>query len=148
MTVLHNEQPYSGFVGKFKNYEKALMKLQEVIEIVRLEPENDFYRDSLLQRYEFTWELAWKTLKEYMQEMGFTFDLSPMATLKQAFQQNLIDDEKDWLASVRGRNLLAHTYDEGTANTVANDVITKYNKGFMDLYEKLNTIYKRDYDGK
>ena len=145
MPTANPTPPISGFTGKFHNYEKALQRLQEAIDAVRLEPDNDLYRDALIQRYEFTWELAWKTLKEYMQESGLEFEATPRATLKKAFQHNLITAEEGWLASIKGRNLLAHTYDEGTANQVAQNVIGVYNQIFTDLYHKLKAIYDNEY---
>lgn len=81
-----------------------------------------------------------------MQESGLEFEATPpRATLKKAFQHNLITDEEDWLASIKGRDLLAHTYDEGTANRVAQNVIRVYNQIFTDLYHKLKAIYDNEY---
>ena len=148
MTNLPSTAPIQGFVGKFLNYEKALDRLLEVIVKVREEPDNDFYRDALIQRYEFTWELAWKTLKEYMEEISLDFESNPRSVLKKAFQQDYIQDEELWLQSIKGRNLLAHTYDEVTANIVASDIINIYNQAFVDLYNKLKTIYDTEYNIK
>lgn len=67
--MTQNTQQITGFVGKFQNYEKAIAKLREIFVLYKEEPINEIYQDSLIKKYEFTWELAWKTLKEYMNGM-------------------------------------------------------------------------------
>jgi nucleotidyltransferase substrate binding protein (TIGR01987 family) len=131
----------SGFEAKFLNYEKALDKLQASIAMLAKDPDNEYYRDSVLKRYEFTWELAWKTLKEHLEESGLEFTPSPLNTLKEAYQVNLIDNIEEWQKSVKGRNLLSHTYDEELSNLITSEIINKYNQIFKTLYDKLKPIY-------
>lgn len=68
----------------------------------------------MIQTYEFTFELAWKTLKDYLEEKGVIVKF-PRDTIKEAFRYELIEDGELWLDMLQKRNLMAHTYDEETA---------------------------------
>jgi nucleotidyltransferase substrate binding protein (TIGR01987 family) len=140
-------QPISGFVGKFLNYEKALNKLHYILELYRQNPENEIYQDSLIKRYEFTWEMAWKTLNEYMEEIGLEVLPNPKLTLIKAFQINLISDNTEWQNMADDRNKSAHEYDESEAKNIANRIINQYNKALGELYFKLKQIYDTEYNG-
>ncbi len=80
-------------------------------------PETDVTRDAVIQRFEFTYELAWKTMKQWL----FSKDIdvrNPKDTLRVALQQGLINDGNGWTRLHDNQNLTAHTYDEGTASRV------------------------------
>ena len=68
----------------------------------------------MIQRFEFCTELAWKTLREYLLDQGYTEINSPRATLKQAFAEGIITDEA-WLTMLADRNMTSHVYDDATA---------------------------------
>ncbi len=81
------------------------------------EPVSEYVRDAAIQRFEFTYELAWKTLKAYLATIDLTV-LSPKETLKVAYQQGLLTDAAAWSELHVKRNLTSHTYDEALANTI------------------------------
>ena len=93
--------------------------------IIREDPDNFLLQAGLIQIYEFTFELSWKTLKDYLEAEGFTCP-SPRATLRQAFQSGYIQEGDLWLQALNDRNLTTHTYDEETALSVANNIQTSY----------------------
>ena len=70
---------------RFQNFDKAFKRLTDAIQIIRNDPDNVLLQAGLIQTYEFTFELAWKTLKDYLEMEGFMVP-SPRATLRQAFQ--------------------------------------------------------------
>jgi nucleotidyltransferase substrate binding protein (TIGR01987 family) len=93
--------------------EKATAKLKEAPG----RPKNEFIRDSAIQRFEFTYELVWKTLKAHLESKG-TIAYSPRDNLREAFQQGMIDGNPLWLKTIELRNLTTHTYNEAIAEMI------------------------------
>ena len=79
----------------------------------------------MIQRFEFCTELAWKTLREYLLDQGYTEINSPRATLKQAFAEGIITDEA-WLTMLADRNMTSHVYDDATAAEIFDRIQNKY----------------------
>jgi nucleotidyltransferase substrate binding protein (TIGR01987 family) len=98
---------------KQQAFEKALTQLEKVL----AQPPSEYIRDAAIQRFEFTYELAWKTLQAYLATIDIS-TLSPKETLKIAYQQGLLQDANAWSMLHLQRNLTSHTYDEKLANTV------------------------------
>ena len=93
---------------RFQNFHKAFLKLEESLAEVEL---NELERNGVVQRFEFTLELGWKTLKDYMQEEGLSFKLTPKGTLRQAQESGFIDYAQALIDALEVRNDLAHDYD-------------------------------------
>jgi len=93
------------------SFAKALARLQEAL----AEPETAMNRDASIQRFEFSIELAWKSIQEFLRDEGFDCR-TPKACLREAFRQDLIDDELGWIAMLDDRNLASHTYDDTFAH--------------------------------
>ena len=100
---------------KQQAFERALIQLEKVL----AQPVSEYIRDAAIQRIEFTYELAWKTLQAYLATLDITV-LSPKETLKIAYQQGLLGDANAWSELHMKRNLTSHTYDEKLAETVYN----------------------------
>ncbi|MHB8170098.1 MAG: nucleotidyltransferase substrate binding protein [Thermincolia bacterium] len=120
---------------KLENYKNALARLQEGIS--QYDGENDLSRDGLIQRFEFTFELAWKTLKAIFENEGLTGINSPKTVLREAFSAGLIEDDELWLAMLNDRNSTVHIYSEKLAIEICNNVQRKYINEFHQLSEKL-----------
>lgn len=118
---------------RFQNFEKAYFSLKESIDAFNAEPQNLFIRDSLIQRYEYTIELAWKTLKDYLENEGFIDISSPKKVIRQALQGEYITDPL-WLQALDDRNKTSHAYDEDMAQEVTAEIIDKYFFLLRDLY--------------
>ncbi|MCC8368593.1 MAG: HI0074 family nucleotidyltransferase substrate-binding subunit [Rickettsia endosymbiont of Oxypoda opaca] len=100
---------------KFENFRRAFMKL----EAIYLKPitEDRAYIDATIQRFEFTFELAWKFLKEYFAQKGILLNY-PKEILKEAFTVGMISDENLWIYMLVDRNMTSHTYDEKLADEI------------------------------
>lgn len=121
---------------RFQNFDKAFKRLADAIQIIRNDPDNVLLQAGLIQTYEFTFELAWKTLKDYLEMEGFTVH-SPRATLRQAFQCGYIQQGDVWLKALNDRNLTAHTYDDEVAKEVIADIQQTYYFLLKDLHQWL-----------
>lgn len=92
---------------------KALARLQEAL----TEPPSSLVRDAAIQRFEFSFELGWKAVKEVLRKQGLDCR-SPKSCLREAFRQGWIDDEAAGLLLLNDRNLTSHTYDETLAEKI------------------------------
>lgn len=124
---------------KFDNLISAIEQLKNGILI--FSNENDLLRDGLIQRFEFTFELAWKTLKVCFEDEGLIGINSPKAVLREAFSADLIDNDNLWLEMLNDRNSTSHIYSESLAISICNKIIEKYS----DEFEKLASQIKKRY---
>src|SRR5579862_917258 len=93
---------------RFQNFEKAFARLKEAVD---KENPNELERNGIVQRFEFTLDLSWKVMKDYLEEKGFSFKPSPKDTLRYAQQSGLIDYAQDLIDGLDIRNELSHDYD-------------------------------------
>lgn len=98
----------------------------------------DTIRDGVIQRFEFCTELAWKTLREYLTEQGYTDLNSPKNVMKTAFADGILNDEQGWLDILDSRNITSHVYDEATAEKIFNNIRGTY----ADLFKQLTAQIK------
>lgn len=121
---------------RYANYKKAVFQLTEFVEKPEL---NKFETQGLIQCFEYTFELAWKTAKDYLEAQGFSVK-SPRQTIQVAFQTELISDGHVWIDALEKRNLMAHTYDENTTKEAERLIRDQYYfvlKALQDELEKL-----------
>lgn len=118
---------------RFQNFEKAHKRLNHAIIVVKSEPDNEVLAAGLIQTYEFTFELGWKTLKDYLEMEGFDVP-SPRSTIRQAYQSGFIRNAEEWIQALNDRNLTTHTYDELIAAKVISDINEKYFFILEELY--------------
>ncbi|WP_286905461.1 nucleotidyltransferase substrate binding protein [Clostridium sp. UBA1652] len=118
---------------RFSNFNKAVMQLTEFIEKGNL---NKFEVQGLIQCFEYTFELAWKTMKDYLEQEGYEIK-SPRSAIQTAFQIQLITDGHVWIDALNKRNLMAHTYDEEVAKEAELLIVQKYYPVIKELLKKL-----------
>uniref|UniRef100_Q3AT09 Nucleotidyltransferase substrate binding protein, HI0074 n=1 Tax=Chlorobium chlorochromatii (strain CaD3) TaxID=340177 RepID=Q3AT09_CHLCH len=122
---------------RLQNYSRAIKLLQEVPELDR-EKLSFLEKEGIIQRFEYTLELAWKTLKDKMEEDGIILDkISPKMVLKEAYKAKYIDNIELWIEMVNDRNLLSHTYDFETFEEIIIDIQYRYTQLLSDLYINL-----------
>ena len=121
---------------KIENYKSALAQLEQAIHFYSAESQDALYRDGLIQRFEFTVELAWKSLKEYLEDQGMVVGIaSPRGILKEAFAAGIIDDADVWNEILTARNTTSHIYDEATAIRIAQQICTQFPAPMRKLME-------------
>ncbi|MFY8162449.1 MAG: HI0074 family nucleotidyltransferase substrate-binding subunit [Candidatus Kapaibacteriota bacterium] len=114
------------FEQRFANFAKSLKKLHNVADTYDLININEKDRDSLIKRFELTFELAWNCYKDYLEYNGEIELYSSRNTIKTAFKQGLIINGVIWLEMIETRVLSVHSYDEENANKIAKEIIEKY----------------------
>ena len=119
---------------KIENYKHAFAQLEDAVKRYLASPQDSLYRDGLIQRFEFTVELAWKSLREYLEDQGVVLAVSsPRAVLKEAYAVGVIDDADAWNAILTARNLTSHVYDEATAAEIARQICEDFMPELRDL---------------
>lgn len=119
---------------KIENYKHAFAQLEDAVARYLASPQDTLYRDGLIQRFEFTVELAWKSLREYLEDQGVVLSVSsPRAVLKEAYAVGVIDDADTWNAILTARNLTSHVYDEATAAEIARQICEDFIPSLRDL---------------
>lgn len=127
----------SRFDERKVDYKNALSRLKEALR----EKPSEIVIDGMLHRFEFTFELAWKTIKDYLEYMGISEKIgSPRENIQLGYTQGIISDGDLWIEIMLARNSLAHLYDEKQSRKVYNDIKNKYIKAFEELDERFDNI--------
>lgn len=121
------------FLETILAYEKALKRLTEVL----AEPESAITRDAAIKRFEFTFELLWKSLQKFFRDQGIPCN-SPKGCLKEAFSYGLIADNPLWVRMIDDRNLTVHTYNEAVSTEIYQRL-----KDYMPLFKKVLQSLKK-----
>lgn len=121
------------FEEKLNNFAKALSRLKEAVIEFGKENSNDVVRDGVIQRFEFTYELSWKTTKEYLESIGIVDKNSPKSVIKEAYTQKIIQNEENWLQMISDRNITSHVYEEDQAKEVVERIVKIYVNEFEQL---------------
>ncbi len=94
---------------------------------------NELEKQGMIKSFEYTYELAWKTLKDYLVEIGFHEIIGPKAAIRTAFTEGILEDGDVWMSMVESRNLTSHTYNE----VYADDIVERITNTFFSHFEKL-----------
>ncbi len=121
---------------RFDNYRRAFSLLREAIEqettLTQLE------KEGVIQRFEYTMELAWKTLKDYLESENVVFEqITPRAVIRRAFEAGVIQQGEAWQKALDARNRMSHTYNFEDFERVIADIRASYLGAFDELYEFL-----------
>ena len=102
---------------RFRNFERALALLREAIGQMTEANRSglvfsDLEKEGTIQRFEYTWELAWKVLSDYLRSEGIVLaEITPKSVIREAFRASVISDGDTWMRALDARNRISHTYD-------------------------------------
>lgn len=118
---------------RFQNFLKALQTLTEAVDLAQQRPLSKLEQQGLIQGFEFTHELAWNVLKDYLEEQGFVGIIGSKNASRQAFKDALIQDGEAWMDMIKARNLTSHTYNLDVAAGIAADILTRFFPAFVAM---------------
>ena len=121
---------------RLTNLTKASEQLSKGIAIQK---PSDIEQQGIIQSFEFTFELCWKTLKDYLESQGVLTQF-PRDVIKKSFHHELIEDGEAWMQMLEDRNLLAHTCNEELANEAYKKIKNNYYQALLQVYEKLKSL--------
>ena len=126
------------FIERQTNVRDSVARLAEAV----AQPESELIRDATIQRFEFTFEVVWKTLKLYLERQGHECG-GPRPTLKKAFAENLIptpEEADHWLQMLEERNLTSHAYDEALATRIYTGIVRDYAPLLGGMARKIQSL--------
>ena len=124
---------------RFANFEKAITQLSEGIEQNSSTP-FDIVKEGIIQRFEFTHELAWKVMKDFLEHEGFLNITGSRSATREAFNIKLITDGQSWMDMIESRNETVHTYNGEILETEYRKIVSNYHPLFIAFYEKMRTL--------
>lgn len=120
---------------RFENFKKALTQLNEAEELSQQRPLSRLENQGLIQAFEFTFELAWNTLRDFLIAQGLQGLFGSKDTAREAFKLQLITDDEGWAMMLHDRNRSSHTYNQATAEEIVGHVHARY----VELFRQLST---------
>ena len=129
---------------RFNNYRKALVKLAQAVELLsgqvnREEAGDELLQEGLIQRFEYTHELAWKVMKDYAEYQGYTDVRGSRDAIRKALEMGLVDDRR-WMETIENRNLTVHNYDNEIASEIYAHIMQVYYPLFMSFEQKMQSL--------
>ena len=121
------------------NFLRAVSRLEAAVQDYQ-QYNMESIRDGMIQRFEFSFELAWKSLKEYMAEQGVADLQFPKQVLQEAYAAGLIDHEEIWLEMLRARNSMSHIYDDMLAAQIADRIQHIFLPALLALAHRYETL--------
>jgi nucleotidyltransferase substrate binding protein (TIGR01987 family) len=128
------------WLERFENYTKAVAQMTRFIEKGDL---NEMEEQGLIQSFEYTYELAWNTLKDFFEDQAESNIFGSRDAFRLAFKRGLIEEGEIWMDMIKSRALTIHTYNEDTAKAIAQSIRGAFFPEFVKLQARLETLAKR-----
>ena len=125
---------------RFNNYIKAFQTLVAAVELARTRELSELEQQGLIQSFEFTHELAWNVLKDYLEEKGITGLIGSKDATRAAFKAGLIEQGEDWMKMIEDRNRTSHTYDPHVAQAVAENILERFYPAFEKMAKRFTAL--------
>ena len=119
---------------RFNNLKKAFIQFEKAVDSCN--SLSDLEKEGLIQRYEYTFELSWKTLKDYLEAQGIMTKF-PKEVIKESFQANFLDDGDIWMDMLEKRNMITHTYDKNIFEQIVDLIVNSYFYQIQFTFNKL-----------
>jgi nucleotidyltransferase substrate binding protein (TIGR01987 family) len=126
---------------RFNNYLKALAQLQKFID--KGEDMNELEEQGMIKSFEYTYELAWNTIKDFYEGQGENDIQGSRDAIQLAFKRGLIADGETWMEMLKDRNRTSHTYNRKTADEIAENILNRYYPVYIELkntFEKMDIV--------
>ena len=128
------------WIQRLASFSKAFNQLEDAVSLSKERQLSKLEEQGVIQAFEYTHELAWKTLKDFLEERGNDALYGSKDVTRAAFKLGLIDNGDVWMDMIKSRNQTSHTYNEDIAVEIVNAVVSNYFKNFKLLYERLHIL--------
>ena len=132
-----NDNQDERWIQRFDNFKKALETLLDAVELATERDLSKLEKQGLIKSFEYTYELEWKTVKDFFKLKGEVDILGSKDAFRLAFREGLVTCGDALMQSVESRQLTSHTYNEETANEIYNDIMNKYYSAFKEIADRL-----------
>jgi nucleotidyltransferase substrate binding protein (TIGR01987 family) len=131
---------------RFDSYKKALATLERALAIAEERPFSELEEQGLIQGFEFTHELSWNLLKDFLETKGFTDIHGSRDTTRIAFREGYIENGEVWMQMIESRNKSSHTYNTDTAEAIVQLIIQSYIGEFKKLHIRMQSFLEAQND--
>ncbi|MEL7639683.1 MAG: nucleotidyltransferase substrate binding protein [Solidesulfovibrio sp.] len=128
---------------RFENYLKALQTLSDAAKLAKERNLSALEEQGVIQSFEFTHELAWNVLKDYLEYQGIGNIVGSRGAVREAFRNGLIEEGETWMTMIRDRNLSSHTYDQTTAQEIVKRILEEHHPAFLTMTKKFQELYEK-----
>jgi nucleotidyltransferase substrate binding protein (TIGR01987 family) len=125
---------------RLDNYSKALKQLNEAAGLSKQRPLTTIEQQGLIKAFEFTYELAWNMMKDFFEFQGLNGIMGSRDAFREAFQKGLITEGETWMEMIKSRNQTSHVYHESLAKEIAEKIVEKYLRLFVEFEAKMNSL--------
>ena len=129
---------------RFDNYQRALQTLSRAVALSAERPLSELEQQGLIQVFEFTHELAWNMLKDFLEAQGIAGLIGSRDAIRTAFKNGLIQEGETWMEMIKARNLSSHTYQLALANRLAAEILQRFYPAFVALEQKMQELVLRE----
>jgi len=128
------------WLQRLDNYKRAYAQLDNAVELMRTRELSDLEKQGVIQAFEFTWELAWNLLKDYLNWQGETEITGARDAIRESFKRGLIDEGQVWMFMLQDRNRTSHTYNESTMREILAGIEAKYQPALAELRTRFEAL--------
>lgn len=125
---------------RFDNYKRALIKLKEAVDLSKSRALTELEKQGLIQSFEYTHELAWNLMKDYLSYQGIQDIVGSRDASRHAFNKGLVMEGEIWMEMIKSRNLTSHTYNQDIADNIVEKIKDNYIDAFLNLDLKFDTL--------
>lgn len=129
---------------RLNNFLKALQSLTEAVLLAEQRELSKLEQQGLIQGFEFTHELAWNVLKDYLEYQGIVGLIGSRDATRAAFKNGLIADGEAWMDMIKARNLTSHTYNTEIAEGIATDILQRFYPAFVAMVQTFTSLKNQD----
>jgi nucleotidyltransferase substrate binding protein (TIGR01987 family) len=132
------------WIQRLNHFHKAFSQLKEGVELAQQRPLSKLEEQGLIQAFEYTHELAWNTMKDFLESRGARDLYGSKDVTREAFKRGLIENGETWMDMIENRNLSAHTYNEALASQIISAILSVYFTEFGSLQIKLDRLKQEE----
>jgi nucleotidyltransferase substrate binding protein (TIGR01987 family) len=135
------------WMQRFQNYRQALSRLTDAVKLSGERPLSELEQQGLIQGFEYTHELGWNVLKDYLEAQGFVGLIGSKGATREAFKNGLITDGEAWMDMIKARNLTSHTYRDKIAEDIVKDILGRFHPALVAMERRLMDLEKKETGG-
>jgi nucleotidyltransferase substrate binding protein (TIGR01987 family) len=125
---------------RFQSFRKAHGQLRKAVKIAQDRDLSELERQGLIKAFEFTYELSWNTMKDFLEDQGITDVTGPKPAIRKAFAADLIGDGETWMEMIQSRNRSSHTYNERIAGEIVTAIVERYASAFLKFAKRFRAL--------
>ncbi len=120
---------------RFDNFNRALAQLTLAVDLSKQRDYTDLEKQGVIQGFEFTHELAWNVLKDFLEFEGIQGIVGSRGSVREAFKRGVITDGEVWMDMIEKRNLSSHTYNAAIAQQLVDSIVNTYYPAFVAMQQ-------------